>query len=592
MATIAIFNNLKNIFPWQNKYMRNRGVFDIRDANLHHGDIRPFACPEVICDEEDDIGVYQSLYPLPSCRCLGFSDGRKVVKGFKYDEFYYIRGGYLRWASTNHLCEKQSMCRAGAPYNESSPVATSNCGQNCAAVTVSYVITYVVRSPAEGMFLEGAPSPPSYPVVISGSTPNVNVTWQDAPQGFCIVAVRLYRTETEFTSGDSVQQSGVGAEWVLVKEFTEEPEKGKTFFDNVSVSELGYPLLTYSPMSFPAPGNLVDLAKTTDCLAVAQKHRLYISVTGAPQFSWDGVVEIEDEIIAIEAIRNTIYVLTNHKPVKILYNFDKSGVLEIDKHVVERNLPLVSKRSVSVYRDSIVFASTYSLYQWTSVRFGEEIHSKFNVLLSPEQWKNVDPPTVRGTCFEYGYIFYSDGLPYSLMLEFAEDGVDTVQENHIMPITYIKPSAFAIDYRGHIIFCQKRKIYKWDYRRDVCPPFDPYDHVRKSVCGMCDCCPWSVKFYLDNEGKNHFSHMRVEWDERSAPSLDVSFHIHEFGREIKTSGKMEIISSRGFGLPFKNVSYQSCYAHLRGCGIVHEVKLATSAQELSYGTNAAVQGEE
>lgn len=591
MPTIAIFNNLKNIFPWQNKYMRNRGVFDIRDANLHHGDIRPFACPKVVCDEDEDLPVYHSLYPLSSCICLGYNDGRKVVKGFASNEFFYIQGGYLRNVNRRQLCDKEQVCRAGTPYQPKAPVAQSNCVQNCSAVTVSYVITYVTETPS-GTLVEGAPSPPSSPVPISGASPNVDVSWEDAPGGFCIKAVKLYRSETDFTSGESKQNNNIGAEWILVEEFTSDPTEKKTFRDNKTVSQLGYPLLTYSPMSFPAPGDLIDIAKTTDNIVVAQKHRIFISNMGVPQFGWDGVVEIEEEILDIEAIDNVIYILTTHRPVKVRYSFDRSGVMEISKEIIERNLPLASKKSVSVYRNSIVFASTYSLYQWTSVRFGEEIHSKFNVLLSPDQWRNVQPSTVRGTCFEYGYIFYSDGLPYSLMIEFAEDGVDTVQENHIMPITYIKPQCFALDHRGHIIFYQKRKIYRWDYRDPVCPPFDPYDNIRHSVCGMCECCPWSVKFYLDNEGKNHFSHMRVEWDERSAPSLEVSFHIHEFGREIKNTDKMEIISSRGFGLPFKNVSYQSCYAHLQGCGIVHEVKLATSAQELSYGTNAAVQGEE
>ena len=593
MATIAIFNNLKNIFPWQNKYMRSRGVFDIRDANLHHGDIRPFACPQVICGDDEDeeqMPLYHSLYPIPSCICLGFNDGRKVVQGFSSDEFFYIQGGFLRWANTKQLCDKEFMCRAGVPFYPASPQATSNCSQSCTAVTVSYVITYIARSPA-GMLIESAPSPPSAPQVISGSVPNVNVTWGDAPEGFCIEGVRLYRTETEFTSGEQKQTNAIGAEWILVREFLDNPTKGRTFHDDVSVSQLGYPLLTYTPMAFPAPGELIDITRTLDNIIVADEHRVYISVMGVPQFTWDGVVEIEDRIEHIEAINSRIHILTNHHPVVLSYGFDKSGVLEIDKRVIYRNLPLASKKSVSVYRDSIIFASTYSLYQWSSDRFGENIVSKINVLLSPEQWRNVQPSTVRGTCFEYGYIFYSDGLPYSLMIEFAEDGVDTIQENHIMPITFMKPLTFGLDYTGHIIYYEKRKIYRWDFRKVPCE-YNPYDHTRNSVCGMCDCCPWSVKFYLDNEGKNHFSHMRVEWDERSAPSLDVSFHIHEFGREIKTSGKMEVISSRGFGLPFKNVSYQSCYAHLRGCGIVHEVKLATSAQELSYGTNAAVQGDE
>ena len=47
------------------------------------------------------------------------------------------------------------------------------------------------------------------------------------------------------------------------------------------------------------------------------------------------------------------------------------------------------------------------------------------------------------------------------------------------------------------------------------------------------------------KAENHFTHMRIEWDERSAPPLTLSFHIHEFGREIEHSDNMEVVASSG-----------------------------------------------
>lgn len=580
MSSNVIFQNIANIQGWRNKYLRAHGIYDIQNANLHHGDIRPFACPEEICD----VGkTYRSLYYVPSCPCLGFEDGRKVVSGFCGDQYFFLEDGYLRQATEEELCNGQS-CLAGTPFQPSAPTTSGGgCDGSCDGVAVSYVITYVSYLEG-GKWVEGAPSPPSSPVSTSQNIPNVRVNFGAPPAGYCIQRVRVYRTEAEFGDLSPEVQS---SEWVLVGEY----DIGTTsIVDNLTTSQTGYPLMTYDPMVFPAPNNLVAIAKTEDGIVVADVHRVYISISGEPMFTWDGVVEVDDEIRWLEAIEDTIYVFTDRRPVVIVYKAD-GRLLTVNRSTINRNLPLTSTRSVSMYRNEVIFASEYSLYGWSRNRYGDNIVSKFTPLLTPEQWKNIDPYSVVGTQYEYGYIFSSDRIDYSLMLEFNDDGTDTVIGTSLMPITYINPSAFGIDYEGHIMYNEGGKIWRWDWRRDVCADFWPFDHVRPNVCEQCECCEWSVKFYYDNEGKNHFSHMRIEWDERSAPNLWVSFHINEFGREIERTDEMEVISSRGFGIPYRNVGYQSCYAHLHGCGIVSQIKVATSAHELVFSSTNTVQGE-
>lgn len=585
MATNAIFRNFTASEPFRNKYMRSRGLFEIQDANLHHLDIRPFACPELLCE---NVGNLQSLYPLPECPCLGYEDGRKIVQGFCHNQFFYLKNGYLMQATREQLCDKIDPCRAGVPFGPK-PSASSSCS-GCDGVAVSYVITYVTS--IGGVEVEGPPSPASNPVTSSGNVPGTSVSWGATPQGFCIVKTRLYRAESDSLLNGGVNQQG--SEYVLVAEFDGGGEG--SFTDTVSSSGTGYPLMTYEPMAFPAPGNLISVARTEDCIVVAQKNRVYIGLQGKPQFSWDGVVEIEDDVRHIEASDDNIYVFTDKRPVYIHFVYGNNGVLDITRRTIERHLPLSSIRSVSVGIQGIIFASTYALYLW-SVNYRREgtFQDQVMELLSPEQWKNIDPYSVVGTCYEFGYIFSSDRMDYSLMLQFKGDGVDTIQQTTLMPITYIKnPTAFTTDNDGIIVYCEEGNIYTWDWRRDVCSEFQVYDHVRPTVCEQCECCPWSVKLYYDNNGKNHFSHMKVEWDERSAPNLWISFHIHEFGREIDHTDKMEIVSSRAFGIPFRNVSYQSCYAYITGCGIMHEVKIGTSAQEVSYNQagNVAAEGDE
>lgn len=587
MATNAIFRNFRASEPFRNKYMRSRGIFEIKDANLHHLDIRPFACPELLCE---NVGDLQSLFPLADCPCLGYEDGRRVVQGFCRNQFFYLKNGYLMQTEQSienpHLCAKIDDCRAGVPFNPNAPSASQGCS-GCDGVAVSYVITYV--SVHAGIEVEGPPSPASPPVAGSGTIPRTTVSWTAAPKGFCIEKTRLYRVESDSLLHGKVTEQG--AEFVLVAEF--DGSGARTFTDNVPSARTGYPLLTYEPMAFPAPGNLIAITRTEDFLVVAQKNRVFIGLPGKPQFTWEGVVEIEDDIRTIVHQGGYIYIFTNKRPVSITAVWGDSGVLKVVRNTTERNLPLTSLRSVSLGIGRVFFASTYALYSWTTNRHKEGTFvDEIMELISPEQWKNIDPYSVVGTAYEFGYIFSSDNMDYSLMLQFKGDGVDTIQQTTLMPITYIKnPTAFTTDDDGIIMYCEDGNIYTWDWRRDVCSEFEIYDHVRPTVCEQCTCCPWSVKFYYDNNGKNHFSHMKVEWDERSAPNLWISFHIHEFGREIEHTDKMEIISSRAFGIPFRNVSYQSCYAHITGCGIMHEVHLGTSAQEVSYNQAANVAAE-
>ena len=596
MAQNVIFQNISQMTPWRNKYLRARGIFEVENVNFHHGDIRPYRCPHKICDLDRN---YRSIHPLPKCGCHGYNDGRKLVRGFGRDQYFYVDGGRLRQATERQICDREDVL-AGSPVPVQAPeVSGPACdGDVCDGVVVSYVFTYLTRLGNNGALVEGSPSPPSDPIVTRANSPGVTVSWEGIPERYAnypIVGVRLYRTEADYSD---VQPTVQSSEWLLVEEWFASDDLdvagAMSYKDEFETSRTKYPLLTYDPMIFPAPGDLVAATRTTDGIVVADERRIYISVNGQPMFTWDGVVEVEQKIIWLESIGNTIYVFTEKNPINISYSV-RGKTFSIEKTVIDRNLPVSSLRSISNYRGRIIFASEYSLYAWSTDRYGDNIVSVLNPFISPEQWKNLDPDTIVGTQYEYGYIFSSDAIDYSIILEINDDGVDTQIGSNIMKFTYIKnPMSFGLDYEGNIVYCENRELWRWNFRRTPCynDDFEIFEHVRPLGCGQCGCCQWSIKFFIDNEGKNHFSHMRVEWDERSAPNLWVSFHIHEFGREIFHTEEMEIISSRGFGLPFKNVGYQSCYVHLRGCGIVHQIKVATSAQELVYNSNNGVVGDE
>lgn len=60
MSTSVIYSRFRVPLGLYNRYVRE--IFEIWDADLHHGDVRPFACPEVICEQEPVEGEEAKSY--------------------------------------------------------------------------------------------------------------------------------------------------------------------------------------------------------------------------------------------------------------------------------------------------------------------------------------------------------------------------------------------------------------------------------------------------------------------------------------------------------------------------------------------------
>jgi len=486
--------------------------------------------------------------------------------------------GFLHQATVNELCNGLPTCRAGAPIP--SPISVNgNCSNgDCDAVGYSYVRTYVTEH--AGIQVEGPPSEVTS-IVAGGGTPFAALSWSAAPSDYCIVATRIYRTESTFEDGTTAP-SPEGAEYLLVAQFD---ATAGSFTDTVPTEDTKYPLTTYEPMNFPAPGNLVSLTRTKDGIAVADNCRVYISVAGQPQFGYDAVVEIEEgEIQAIEAIGNTIFVFTDGYHVKLRYSHTQN-IMTIDKDVIRRRIPLRSRKSLSVYDTRVYFSSTYSLYTWDIGAYGSDIQAELpHALLTPDQWKNFDPDTITGTAYEFGYMFSSESIDYSIMLEFDGGRTDTINRTSFMPIDYINPNVFNVNEDGIITYQENGTHYTWDWRTCDCQ-FDVHDNIHTNFCDKC--CPWFVSLFFDNKGKNRFSKMRVDFDQCSTDKINAKFYLADFC-EKDLVDEFEIVRSRGFSIP-KYCSAQQFCVELTSCGIMTEVRLATSMQELVSNSNQLVE---
>ena len=434
MSNLAVFNNFKPVNLLRNRYLR--GEWAIWNANLHHGDIRPFACPELMCE---NVPIDSDIFPvIENCCCLTLPECVTPIKGFCRGQYFWIdpTSQTLRQSTEDQLCNQKS-CRAGSPvpeplisveagcegdnyddeyrqcveqskqecseekqaaddayeafmncladceneqdcgelrktwqqalttYHECLRCLETNCTQQqapCDSITVHYVITYVTRH--SGIAVESSPSRPKY-AVTNGYIPNATLTLPTPPDDYCIDSVRIYRVESDFQDGTNNMPID-GSDFVLVAEVSADTT---TFIDDLESSETGYPLTTSHPMNNPAPTGVKYVARTEDGIVVADDCQVYISVSGEPQFGFDGVVSIENTIRDIQAIGNKVFVFTDYYPVLIDYRHT-DGVMTVDRQTIQMNIPLRSRKSVSVYGNRIYFASEWSLYVWDTGGYG------------------------------------------------------------------------------------------------------------------------------------------------------------------------------------------------------------------------------
>ena len=567
MSNLAVLTNFRHVNLTRNRYLRP-GEWAITDANLEYGDLRPFAPPQKVCDVPE---TDNTLYPLPGCCCLTLPGCADPVHGFCGEQHFFLNDGRLHQATEEELCASES-CLAGVPVPEA-PVVTSTCDPtSCDGVGYSYVVTYV--SIHAGIEVESSPSYPSPTVPSNGHIPDSMITLPEPPDGYCIYKKRVYRTESEFEDG-TTNMPIEGAEYVLVAEVD---DTTMAMVDDLPTSETTYPLTTSHPSRFQAPPNLVSLTRTEDGLAVADSHHVYISLPGQPMFGFDGVVQVEDEIEVIRAIGNTIFVLTNNRPVRIEFKHTDS-IMSIDRTTMHRNLPLRSRASVSVYNTELYWASEHSLMVWSIAGYGADIKDAARGVFTREQYHRLHPESIVGSAYEYGYMLYSKKTDYSYMIE----SIGTDQPT-VMPITYIKPEVMTTTYGGILLYRNGSCLFEWDYRRDICNDEDIFSPERSQ-----DCMPWTAKLQYDSTGKNRFNVARVEWDNRTASHVDFTLHEIHHGNDSDITGQYKVISSRAFGI-CGYTSADNHYMTLKSCGIVHEVRLATAYADIVGRSNQDIVG--
>ena len=571
MSDSVIFNNWRAVSSYISRWRRSGDAVEIWDADTRYNDIRPFACP-VQCNT----AKVQTLYPLSSCPCFGFPFKTNVCQSHMADIHWFLMDGFLREASTEELCAGNYGLLAGVPAPERAPVSSASCG-SCDAVALSHVYTFV--SERNGRIVESAPSPAAFSTSANGMTPNATLSDMDLPPAgdWGITGKRIYRLIQ--AHAESNQIASDQSEFVLAGRTDSE---ATIYQDDVSESDTLEPLLTYHPVRFPAPGNLIGLTKLSDRIAVADNHRVYVSLPAEAMFTFDGVVEIEDTIKAINAIDDIILVLTDRHP--YIINVSTSNGLAAGRTMLEVVINFSHFDTLSIFNNTVTFAGEYGLYIWN----GRSITALSESYFTPVDWKHIAKKRLVGTAFEYGYLLWSEALGCSLLFDYPFDAWmnESKAKGTVMPITFVTDiNSAAVSRNGHILYAKKEGVYEWDFRRDVCN-YTVFDANKQAPCDWCETCDWKVKLYYNSRGKNSFRFVRIFFDERSGRPINLSYYPIEHGKRItdETDYDLEVISSHSIRLPWSQISYQEFIMELTGNVVMDAVVISST----NHGTSKMV----
>jgi len=243
-----------------------------------------------------------------------------------------------------------------------------------------------------------------------------------------------------------------------------------------------------------------------------------------------------------------------------------SSIYEIER--MDESLPCLSIRSVSVGSAGVVWASTDGLFLLGHTRFGMRIACLTDKLFHLNDWRDVNPTTVRGEVYNGAYYFSADGgvknsitrhVAYTWILTFNDSIYEHPSNVELTTLDLIADGWFR-SRRDKFYYSVGNELFEWNPRYGLPVPYVYATRLTVDP-GLTNFA--AAKVIHDRDGDLEFE----LWTEKCSKPLMV------FSRKINHCNP--------FRLPrcFMDLDY---YVVLRGYSRVRRVHLATSIAELSF----------
>lgn len=404
--------------------------------------------------------------------------------------------------------------------------------------STAYCYTYV-RSLAGGIIQqESAPSPPS-PVLDVHHGDGVKVSGFAIPEGMRITHIRLYRTVSGTTSAD-------------FRFLAELPANTREHLDTMHDKDVPTEVLRTSLWD-AIPDDAKGLMKTDNGIYAAFRgNELLISVPFfAYAFPAAYRLTVEDRIVALAHVDNTIMVLTTGRPYLVAGSVPDS--LQLSHLPIEQ--ACVSAASVATLPGGVLYASPDGLMLFST---GEQTLATAQTF-TREQWQALRPETLMGTVHDGRYVGFFAGSNTGFLFNVGARDVVRVE----------------LPQGWHVLHLYHHSVDDAVYISAATPQGAG---IYKLEAGDVLSYRWRSKPFFTST-LAAMGAVRVEGGQRGGTSIAVSVFGPDAARPRATLRVTDCRTKR-----FRTVRAEKCWSvELQGCAPVYELRLGSSVEGVEYG---------
>lgn len=423
------------------------------NVDLTHGTLKPFREPLKISNKVGGARLYAfdcNLFVwdkcvsvaewLPDCPRL-FITGRA-----NYPETATIEEGKLVYR------------RMGVPRPTSAPTIIGGGEPSETSRETAYVVTFVNRFGEEG-----APSLPSRDVILEDGQLVKLLFSYNPPLEYDVTHLRIYRRETGFRTGGEKTQE-LATEWFNIAEL---PISQTKYNDTVKMIELNYGLVTKDVRPPPEDFKNITLVPSTALLVGSSKNKLLFSKHLQPHnFPLSDEMTLDDNIVALGALGNTLFVATDGYPYKLIADMgcDNRDCRDIVRY--EEPHPMIAchtgKGSV-ITPFGFVYVTADGL-----VLLPEQGPPKVITtdVLSADDWRLLEPQSMRLAWHKGALFIVSEKVTFMYWFDTSTYG-DT--KNKRLVTLSDTPVDMVQTRQGELLLMTGDGIYQWNASNKIRP---------------------------------------------------------------------------------------------------------------------------
>lgn len=552
------FNGLSR----RNHDLTNSNTFAEVASNtlLHDGAIRPFKCPELICEHDFQV---KEIYSDKDCPCIAFDSETYIVE---YKDLIFIKERNAEAFSVckEELCDPTPLCPTLPCPETALHVSSPSHSSSCSFRPARFFYTFV--SERCGCLYESPPSPITDVGSCGSPYALSNIPVPDPDLG--VTSIRIYRFDSgSKTGGERANANNSGA--LLIAEI---PAGQTEYTDTSSMSSPAH----ISPVTYDMeamPKNPDGYGSTLFSLFAWEGKELYISVPRMPMLRYEsGRFCFDEKIVAAKYWQGSIYVMTEKHNYRIDEGRGGRGEISYSNppYRFENILPINNQFSVSSGAVGVFYTSNAGVV----VLSGNDSAVIGNRLFHTSQWKAMRVQDVRTQVYNQFLFIYSPEWDHAHIFEFEDSVfVDNEYSNHV---TYpYSIQATYIDYEGVLLFASGNDVYEF-HEGAYC--FDPEDgEDSQSLCA--DCCEY--RYVIKPRHSVEITDYASGYLNIDPTSGYVTFQLidQSCGDFVVYEATFAGCGEHQFTLPAGCLS-AGYRIELSGCATVYELRLSTSGMTI------------